>query len=270
MAINNETLEFLEQNKNILISKDILMIWRQSNGISKSKLNWKYLFLRWELYVEKLWEFFWCKNINSVDASDYENPTYIHNMNDEINNDLKNKFDIVFDGGSSEHIFNIPTVFNNYKKILKKWGYYIWVLPANNWCNHWFYQFSPDFFYRMFSDEAGYKTKIFVKINNNWYKVKDLKELNYPIHFNLFLWKNPALLFIVSEKIKEDNMEIVPLQTIYNMHIWEKKEDKIKNDLNKFNFNKLIIKFLPSFIKTKLWQNKNQKIVLEKLKFPIY
>lgn len=268
MAINSETLELLEHNRQIINGEDVVMIWRQCNDLSSNQLNWTYSFLKWEIYCEKLWTFLRTKNIYSLDASNYETPTFIHNMNDEIGNDLTNKFDVVFDGWSSEHIFNIPTVFNNYKKMLKKWWYYIWVLPANNWCNHWFYQFSPDFFYRMFSEEVWYKTKVFVKICNTWYKIKDLKDLNFPVHFNLFLWNKPALLYIISEKI-EENIEIIPLQTVYNMHIWEKKNSQEINKKQSSLF-KIFNIITPMFIKMKLWQIKNQNLVLEKINAPTF
>lgn len=39
------------------------------------------------------------KYIDSMDYSDYEKCSIIHNLNKPINDDLKNSFDLIFDGG---------------------------------------------------------------------------------------------------------------------------------------------------------------------------
>lgn len=272
MAINNDTLEVLENNKEIIKWKNVLMIWRQDNSLTK-KIIKRLNFMENEIYTEKLWKFLWCKNIQSLDSSNYEKSDFIHDMNIDIdtNKSINDKFDIVFDWWSSEHIYNIPTVFSNYKKLIKKDWYYIWVLPSNNWCNHWFYQFSPDFFYRVFSNEEWFETKVFVKINKNWFLVNDLKYLDKPMHFNLFLWNKPALVYVVSKKIKEVNYNnFIPSQTIFNNWLWENKKWS-STEKNKYNsLISIAKKLLPEFIKTKLWQMQNQKLVLEKLKFPTF
>ena len=53
------------------------------------------------------------KNIGSIDNSNYEGATYIHNLNYPILEEFKNKYDYIYDGGTTEHIFNIPQVFEN-------------------------------------------------------------------------------------------------------------------------------------------------------------
>lgn len=264
MAIIKEISIFLENYKRRILWKDVLMIGRQSNAIDKKTLEKQYPFLSGEGYCEKLWKYFWAEQVYSIDVSEYESPDFVHNMNYPIPQDLKNRFDIIFDGGSTEHMYHIPNALTNYKDFLRIWGIYIWVLPANNWCNHGFYQFSPDLFYRFFSKERGFRTQLYVLIKNDWYRIEDLETLWFPVHFNLFLGKKPALIYIVAEKIEEKQSEEYPLQTIYNMHLWNHTAEK-----NNSKIMPLLQKIVPKCFQEKFWQMKNQKIVLKKVKNPI-
>lgn len=42
-------------------------------------------------------------------------------------------------------------------QMLKLGGGYFAALPANNWSGHGFYQFTPELFYRTFSEENGFR-----------------------------------------------------------------------------------------------------------------
>lgn len=86
-------------------------------------------------------------NINSMDYSTYEKCTIVHDLNEDVPETLHNNYDLIFDSGSSEHIFNIPKVFENYCKMLKTGGRIIIFSPSSNHVDHGFYMFSPTLFY---------------------------------------------------------------------------------------------------------------------------
>lgn len=90
-------------------------------------------------------------NIDSLDISDYEQCTIIHDLNIDVPDKLHNKYDLIFDGGSSEHIFNLPKVLENYNKMLKTGGGLIHALPSSNNLDHGFYMFSPTLFWDYYS-----------------------------------------------------------------------------------------------------------------------
>lgn len=48
--------------------------------------------------------------IDSMDTSDYEGATIVHDLNVPVPDSLKGKFDVIFDSGTMEHIFNVPQV----------------------------------------------------------------------------------------------------------------------------------------------------------------
>jgi len=96
-------------------------------------------------------------NITSIDISNYEGVTVLHDMNLPIPDSLKDRFSVVHDGGSLEHIFNVPQAFKNCMEMVADRGHFIQTTAANNLLGHGFYQFSPELMFRIFSPENGYR-----------------------------------------------------------------------------------------------------------------
>jgi hypothetical protein len=108
---------------------------------------------KWGDYCETyLRELLGTEEVISIDASEYENATIIHDMNEPLD-DLDEQFDLVIDGGSLEHIFNFPVAIFNIMRMVRVGGWVLICNPANNLCGHGFYQFSPELMYRVFSKE---------------------------------------------------------------------------------------------------------------------
>ncbi|MCB7129938.1 MAG: hypothetical protein J3T61_10425 [Candidatus Brocadiales bacterium] len=110
-----------------------------------------------EVYADKFYmEFLGAKSVRSIDCSDYEDCDIVHDMNQPIPAEYSKQFDVLIDGGSLEHIFNIPVAVANYMNMVKEGGsIFIWSM-ANNHLGHGFYQFSPEIFYRIFQPENGF------------------------------------------------------------------------------------------------------------------
>ena len=82
-----------------------------------------------------------------MDVSSYENCTIVHDLNQDVPPELHGQFDFIFDGGTSEHVFNFPKVLENCYKMLRPGGRIFHVLPATNHVDHGFYMFSPTVFW---------------------------------------------------------------------------------------------------------------------------
>jgi hypothetical protein len=67
-------------------------------------------------------------------------------LNKDVPADLYNRYDLIYDGGTSEHVFNFPKVLENYNRMLKVGGRIIHALPSSNFVDHGFYMFSPTVF----------------------------------------------------------------------------------------------------------------------------
>jgi hypothetical protein len=91
----------------------------------------------------------------SLDTSDYEQAEFIYDLNHPLPESMHGKFDVVFDGGSLEHIFHVPNALWNIHAMLKTDGRAIHHSPTHNYVDHGFYCFSPTLYYDYY-EAAGY------------------------------------------------------------------------------------------------------------------
>lgn len=93
--------------------------------------------------------FFSSLGFNAVESLDFvsnENPTYVHDLNLPVPKNLENAFDVIFDGGTAEHVFDVAQLFRNIHKMLKPGGVIIHDSPTNNFVDHGFWQLCPTVF----------------------------------------------------------------------------------------------------------------------------
>jgi len=99
-------------------------------------------------------------SVDHLDASGYQGAAIIQDMNlplTDENRALSGCYDVILDGGSLEHFFDVPQAIRNYDSFLKVGGFIYISTNANNHFGHGFYQFSSELFYRVFSEENGYE-----------------------------------------------------------------------------------------------------------------
>src|SRR5262249_39640930 len=112
----------------------------------------------------------------SMDVSAFEGATFIHDLNQPVGDELKQRFDLVYDGGTLEHVFNFPTALKNCMEMVRVGGRFFMHTVTNNWCGHGFYQFSPELFFRALSRDNGYEVERMVVHRvgyGGWYEVND-------------------------------------------------------------------------------------------------
>ncbi|MEE9454598.1 MAG: class I SAM-dependent methyltransferase [Paracoccaceae bacterium] len=108
-------------------------------------------------YAEGFFEKIGLPDIDSMDNSDYENCTIVHDLNKNVPKKLHNTYDFILDGGTIEHVFDVPKAFENVHKMLKKGGVFLSFNGGNGWFGHGFYQFSPEIVWRHWGDFRGYE-----------------------------------------------------------------------------------------------------------------
>ncbi len=115
--------------------------------------------------------------IASIDGSDYEGATIVHDLNRAASADLKGRYSAVIDGGTLEHVFNVPVALASCMRLLRVGGRFFAMTPCNNYMGHGFYQFSPELFWRVFGEPNGFVVeRMFVcelAPTAPWYAVAD-------------------------------------------------------------------------------------------------
>src|SRR5262249_4812315 len=61
--------------------------------------------------------------VDAMDNSNYEGATILHDLNAPIPSSLCESYDIVWDGGTLEHVFNFPLALHNSMKMLRHGGH---------------------------------------------------------------------------------------------------------------------------------------------------
>jgi hypothetical protein len=131
-----------------------------------------------------------------------------------------------------EHIFDIRQVLDNYMALVKTGGNIFIQTTANNLCGHGFYQFSPEFFYRVFDPANGFETREVVLIespllsversrHNRYFHVSNPAEVGKRIQL---VNCRPTMIFVHAVKISDQpHFSTPPLQSDYADTKWEKK-----------------------------------------------
>jgi SAM-dependent methyltransferase len=110
-----------------------------------------------ERFADELLKAFGIEQLDHMDVFAGEGATIIHDLNIPIPDLLRCKFDLVLDNGTLEHVFNVPQAFENCAALCAVGGHVVLMAPANNYCGHGFFQFSPELFYRTFSESNGFR-----------------------------------------------------------------------------------------------------------------
>jgi hypothetical protein len=109
-----------------------------------------------EWHAEPVFNRLGATEVRSIDASDWEGADIVWDLNHPIPPELEARFTVLFDGGTLEHIFNAPVALTSYMRMVRPGGHLLLALPANNYCGHGMYQFSPEFFFSALSEQNGF------------------------------------------------------------------------------------------------------------------
>jgi len=174
-------------------------------------------------YCEPLFKAMGAKTVDSIDASGYEDATIVHDLNIAVPAEMENRFSLLVDGGTLEHVFNFPVAIENCMKMVKPGGHFLSVAPANNFIGHGFYQFSPELFFRVFCRENGFQIgKVFLcgeKSNTTWHEIPDPAEIRERVEFSNQV---PTFQLFVAQKMSPDaGLHIWPQQSDYSALLWQ-------------------------------------------------
>lgn len=177
-----------------------------------------------QLYCEELLTaYFGATRVDSMDKSAYEKATHIHDLNEPLPAHLYQKYDTVLDMGTLEHIYNAPQAFKNCSQFCKPGGQILHVLPANNFCGHGLWQFSPELFFSLYCQSNGYSdTEVFIADLTNtakWYQVKEPtagKRVN--------VWSSTPLYVLVRTVLSTTDFSHSDVQQMHYVHEWGKGE----------------------------------------------
>ena len=171
-------------------------------------------------------------SVTSFDYSDYQGVDITHDFNQPVDESLHGRFDVLIDGGSLEHIFDIRSALSNYMSLVRRGGSVFLHIPANNLLGHGFYQFSPELFYRVFGPENGYKVDDILLTESPFSSVEISRRQKCYRTFDpsdhgkraRLVNDRPVMIFVHACRIEaKPILERPPMQSDYSAK-WEKHE----------------------------------------------
>jgi len=159
-----------------------------------------------DCYAEPFFKAVGVGRIDSMDASAYESCSLVHDLNDPIPSGWHGRYDVVFDGGTLEHVFHFPNAIANAMNLVKPGGLFVTATPCNNFNGHGFYQFSPELFFRLFNGANGFRVLMMALSESEGrkriFRVQDPAELGERISFP---GDGPLELVMIAQRL-----EIIP------------------------------------------------------------
>lgn len=148
-------------------------------------------------YSENFWAVLGTEELVTLDASDYEGATWVHDLNRPIPETWHRRFDAVCDLGTLEHVFHLPVALKNCMEMVDLGGDLFLQTPANNFFGHGFYQFSPELFHRVLGEANGYRLERMVAVEygprRRWYEVADPDRIRARV---ALINRYPVMLFV--------------------------------------------------------------------------
>lgn len=158
-----------------------------------------------EPYAEPFFRRLGAERVDALDYSAYQGAAIVRDLNKPPVAEASEGYDLVFDGGTLEHVFHFPNAIANCMSLVKMGGHFMASLPANQWFGHGFYQFGPELFFRVFSAGNGFEiVRMFLAENSNepgrLYRVLDPAETGVRL---LLASRRPMLVLVWAKKIAE-------------------------------------------------------------------
>lgn len=167
--------------------------------------------------------------VDSLDVNEYEGANLIADLNLPISHVSLESYDLVYDGGTSEHVFNQLELLANVHKLLKIGGIVVHNTPANNFLDHGYVQPSPNFYLEYYAAN-GYELVQGFLIETTWdffrkrrifkYDKLAYDYLSYGGHWNSRMLQN----WFAFRKTKNSSSGNFPQQARYTDLLYLKHE----------------------------------------------
>lgn len=182
-------------------------IEHDAEGLLRESQGWAEPFLR----------LLGARTVASIDASPFEGASLVHDMNLPIDDSLRERFTLVYDGGTLEHIFNVPQALRNCMEMLREGGTFVQHSPANNFMGHGFYQFSPELIYQVFSQSNGFEVVALLLREHvrggRWYTVANPADIGKRVQMTNRL---PTAMCTIARRVaRVPVLKTIPQQTDY-------------------------------------------------------
>lgn len=172
-------------------------------------------------FSERLFRQLGFGEMESLDRSDYEGATHVWDLNRPVPEDWHRRYAFIFDGGTLEHVFNMPQAMRNVWDMLEVGGRFVSATPFNGYPGHGFYQFGPELVWSYWKRAMGCEVHVCraIEANGNYSRaLPDPEALGRRPEASS--WRKPlpatrVLMYYEVEKMGPDPLGDVAFQSDY-------------------------------------------------------
>ena len=191
-------------------------------------------------FSEPFFDALGAERVDSVDATDYEGASFVHDLNCALPQMPELMYDAVIDGGTLEHVFNFPTALRTSMNAVKIGGRFFAITQCNNAMGHGFYQLSPELYFRAFCPDNGFVLENMFMAEGSfgmvpWYSVADPLQVNHRVE--LVNDVQTYLLVIARRVAMASIFKSWPQQSDYAAAWREQKPDITFKPISQSKFN---------------------------------
>lgn len=170
------------------------------------------------------------ETVNALDVSPYQGADVLHDLNSKsIPDGCREKFDLVLDGGTLEHVFDICSALRSVCEMTKVGGRIIHISPMSNCADHGFYSFSPTLFADFYSTNGFAINRLTVSrfekdpVNDEWEYIE-----YHPDDFGTLGALSPGTYFVMAcvRRLSTSSANCVPQQGFYRTSVLNKRMSK--------------------------------------------
>ncbi len=162
-------------------------------------------------------------DVQSLDRSDFEGANVLADLNLPLPDAVAGRFDVVFNGGTLEHVFDVRAALANVHHLLREGGRAVHLAPASNQLDHGFYSFSPTLFADYYAANGWALREALLFQARDWespwtvyrYEPGALEAIASRFHDVRLSGVTMAGLWMVAEKLPGARSDVVPQQGQY-------------------------------------------------------
>lgn len=178
------------------------------------------------------------ESAEAIDVTDAEGAEYVIDLNRCVEDKgLFEKFDVIQNNGTLEHVFHVPNFLASITRMLRTGGHVIHFVPMNNWVDHGFYQVSPTLLtdYYLDNNFAVKECRIYRYKFGAGHRLLDLEYVTDGNYFSVQHKTNNLMgrfdsglygYVFIAQKTKESTTDAIPMQSVYASE--EQKRERLK------------------------------------------
>ena len=170
------------------------------------------------VHARTFFEMMGIEEYNDLDKFEDDAPSILQDLNAPVPAELEGRFNLIIDGGTMEHVFDVRQVLENVVRMCRESGWVVHLSPSSNYVDHGFYSFSPCFFYDFYEANGfGEFTCYILQVNpDDLCEPSPYFEYTYGMDMRGMLDPDRQILvFFAAKKLRPTGQLVIPTQGIY-------------------------------------------------------